>query len=120
MSLRPQIRIQRDVVFAWGYGFLLTGLLGLLTLRLPAAWQRVGKVLMWAPLLASAFDCLEDLALYQLAMAPAGSDFGLVPLLAGTFDFCVLSKLRERPASSLSTCLMSESTSRATDSFALM
>lgn len=75
--------IPGDVVFAWGYGFLLTGLLGLLTLRLPATWQRPGKVLMWAPLLASAFDCLEDLALYQLAVAPAGSDLGLVPLLAG-------------------------------------
>ena len=32
----------------------------------------------------------------------------------------VLSKLRANPASSLSTCLISESTSRATDSFALM
>jgi len=75
--------IPGDVVFAWGYGFLLTGLLGLLTLRLPATWQRPGKVLMWTPLLASTFDCLEDLALYQLAVAPAGSDLGLVPLLAG-------------------------------------
>ena len=28
------------------------------------------------------------------------------------FDFCVMSKLRERPASSLSTCFKSESTSR--------
>lgn len=73
-----------DVVFAWGYGFLLTGLLGLLTLRLPSRWQSLGKVLMWTPLLASAFDCLEDLALYRLALAPVGSDLGFVPLLGGT------------------------------------
>jgi hypothetical protein len=75
--------IPGDIVFAWGYGFLLTGLLGLLTLRLPSSWQRVGKVLMWTPLLASAFDCLEDLFLYQLAVAPAGSDYGVMALLAG-------------------------------------
>jgi hypothetical protein len=72
-----------DAVFAWGYGFLLTGLLGLLTLRLPSNWQRLGKVLTWAPLQASAFDCFEDLFLYQLAVAPAGSDLGAVPLLGG-------------------------------------
>ena len=78
-----QLMFPGDAVFAWGYGFLLTGLLGLLTLRLPSNWQRLGKVLMWAPLLASAFDCLEDLSLYQLAVAPAGSDLGVVPLLAG-------------------------------------
>jgi hypothetical protein len=77
------LMIPGDLVFAWGYGFLLTGLLGLLTLRLPSNWQRLGKVLMWTPLLASAFDCLEDLALYQLAVAPVGSELGVVPLLAG-------------------------------------
>ena len=78
-----QLLFPGDLVFAWGYGFLLTGLLGLLTLRLPSNWQRVGMVLMWTPLLASAFDCLEDLFLYQLAVAPAGSDYGVVPLMAG-------------------------------------
>ena len=72
-----------DMVFAWGYGFLLTGLLGLLTLRLPANWQRVGRVLMWAPLVASLFDCSEDYFLYQLVTAPAGADPGLAPLFAG-------------------------------------
>ena len=78
-----RLLIPGDLVFAWGYGFLLTGLLGLLTLRLPSSWQRLGKVLMWTPLLASAFDCLEDLFLHQLAVAPAGSDLGVVPMLAG-------------------------------------
>lgn len=78
-----QLLIPGDLVFAWGYGFLLTGLLGLLTLRLPAPWQRLGKVLQWAPLLASIFDCLEDFSLFRLAIAPAGSELGVVPLLAG-------------------------------------
>jgi hypothetical protein len=78
-----QLLVPGDVVFAWGYGFLLTGLLGLLTLRLPASWQRAGRVLIWTPLLASALDCLEDLCLHALAVAPAGSDPGFLPLLAG-------------------------------------
>lgn len=78
-----QLLIPGDVVFAWGYGFLLAGLLGLLTLRLPAAWQPAGRVLTWTPLLASALDCLEDLCLHALATAPSGTDPGLLPLLAG-------------------------------------
>ncbi|MBL8200865.1 MAG: hypothetical protein JNK40_07825 [Chromatiales bacterium] len=78
-----QLLIPGDVVFAWGYGFLLTGLLGLLTLRLPASWQPAGRMLMWTPLLASALDCLEDLCLHALAVAPAGADPGLLPMLAG-------------------------------------
>jgi hypothetical protein len=72
-----------DMVFAWGYGFLLAGLLGLLTLRLPGWWQRAGRVLLWTPLVASVFDCLEDLALLTLATAPAATDPGSLPLLAG-------------------------------------
>jgi len=78
-----QLMFPGDVVFAWGYGFLLTGLLGLLSLRLPPNWQGLGRVLMWTPLLASMFDSLEDWSLYQLAVAPAGSDLGVVPLLGG-------------------------------------
>lgn len=78
-----RLLIPGDVVFAWGYGLLLTGLLGLLTLRLPANWQAAGRLLMWTPLLASVLDCLEDLSLHALAVAPAGSDPGLLPLLAG-------------------------------------
>ncbi len=82
-SAIAQLLIPGDVVFAWGYGFLLTGLLGLLTLRLPAGWQRAGRVLMWTPLFASVLDCLEDLSLHALATAPPGSDPGFLPLLAG-------------------------------------
>lgn len=82
-SAIAQLLIPGDMVFAFGYGFLLTGLLGLLTLRLPGDWQRAGRVLMWTPLAASVLDCLEDLCLHQLAVAPAGSESGLLPLLAG-------------------------------------
>ncbi len=72
-----------DMVFAFGYGFLLTGLLGLLTLRLPGNWQRAGRILMWAPLGASLLDCSEDYFLHQLVTATAGSDPGFAALLAG-------------------------------------
>lgn len=82
-SAIARLLIPGDVVFAWGYGFLLSGLLGLLTLRLPASWQPAGRVLTWTPLLASALDGLEDLCLHALAVAPAGADPGLLPLLAG-------------------------------------
>lgn len=83
-----------DMVFAWGYGLLFTGLLGLMTLRLPAAWQRAGTWLIWAPLGASALDCVEDAFLYQLAVAADPSAAGVVPLLAGlsaTFKYLLLS-----------------------------
>lgn len=72
-----------DLVFAFGYGFLLSGLLGLLVLRLPADWQRTGAVLMWAPLVAAALDCIEDGFLYQVNAAATAADTGLAPLLAG-------------------------------------
>jgi len=78
-----QLLVPGDVVFAWGYGLLLTGLLGLLTLRLPASWQRAGRFLMWTPLLAAALDCLEDLCLHALVVAPPGAEPGLLPLAAG-------------------------------------
>jgi len=58
--------IPGDVVFAWGYGLVFSGLLGLLTLRLDGAWRKAGAILMWAPLLASVFDVFEDLGLYNL------------------------------------------------------
>lgn len=61
-----QLLIPGDMVFAWGYGFLFSGLLGLLTLRLSGAWFAAGKYLMWAPLLASVFDVLEDIGLHEL------------------------------------------------------
>ena len=40
-------------------GLLLAGLTGLLAMRLPGKWLRVGAVMMWVPLLASTLDCIE-------------------------------------------------------------
>ncbi len=94
LSFAPEARqairdllIPGDIVFAWGYGFMLAGLLGLLALRLEGAWQRAGAVLMWAPLLASLLDCVEDLFLFdmaaQLLADPAVILPGILTLLAG-------------------------------------
>jgi hypothetical protein len=78
-----QLMVPGDIVFAWGYGFLLTGLLGHLTLRLPEPWQRVGRVLAFAPLVASALDCVEDLFLVRQAIAGPAGDLGRAALGAG-------------------------------------
>lgn len=75
--------IPGDLIFAFGYGFLLAGLLGLLTLRLPQEWQRAGSWLTWAPLLAAVFDCFEDAFLYAIVMAADPARTGMMPLLAG-------------------------------------
>jgi hypothetical protein len=72
-----------DMIFAWAYGLLLAGLLGLLTLRLPPDWQRWGWILMWAPLVASGLDSLENLALYHLASIFPARGPGWLPLAAG-------------------------------------
>lgn len=79
----PQLLIPGDIVFAWGYGLLLTGLLGLVTLRLPANWQRVGWLITWTPLLASALDVTEDLFLYRIATAAPEAAIGGAALAAG-------------------------------------
>jgi hypothetical protein len=79
----PDLLVPGDIVFAWGYGFLLTGLLGLVTLRLPASWQRVGFIITFTPLLASALDVTEDIFLYQITTAEAGAAIGGAALAAG-------------------------------------
>lgn len=90
-----RLLVPADMVFAWGYGLQFTGLLGLLTLRLPAAWKRAGAWLIWAPLGASALDCLEDVLLHQLAVAPDPAALGgAIPLLASlaaSFKYLLLS-----------------------------
>lgn len=82
-----QLLFPGDMVFAWGYGFLLAGLTGLLALRLPGEWQRWGALIMWAPLLASTLDCAEDIFLYaaagQLIGDPEVAIATAIPLLAG-------------------------------------
>lgn len=75
--------VPADLVFAFGYGFLLSGVLGLLALRLPEGWQGPGAVLAWAPLVASVLDCIEDGFLFQVNAAASAADTGFAPLLAG-------------------------------------
>jgi hypothetical protein len=79
----PQLLLPGDIVFAWGYGLLLAGLLGLVTLRLPAEWQRLGWVITWTPLLASALDVTEDLYLHGIATAADPLATGSAALFAG-------------------------------------
>ena len=73
-------------MLAWGYGFLLAGLTGLLAMRLPGKWFRIGAIIMWAPLLASTLDCIEDIflrtAIMRIVADPAAEIPLLVPLLA--------------------------------------
>jgi len=75
-----------DLVFAWGYGLLLAGLTGLLAMRLPGRWQTMGALLMWAPLVAATFDCVEDVFLWTLAQQLLADERATVaaalPLLA--------------------------------------
>lgn len=79
----PQLLVPGDIVFAWGYGLLLAGLLGLVTLRLPPAWQRVGWIIVWTPLLAAALDVTEDIFLYRIAAAAPDAVPGGAALAAG-------------------------------------
>ncbi len=75
-----------DIVFAWGYGLLLAGLLGLLAMRLPGKWQQWGAILLWAPLLAATLDCIEDVFLFAAGSQVLSSTrvAAMLPLLAGT------------------------------------
>lgn len=83
-----QLLIPGDFALAWGYGLVLFGLLGLMTMRLPESWQPAGAILMFAPLFASLFDCIENLFLYaivqQLVADPEVVMAPILPILAGT------------------------------------
>lgn len=94
LSFEPAVRqaiaallVPGDITFAWGYGFLLAGLVGLLTRRLDGAWFRAGSIVVWMPLIASALDCIEDMFLYNivttLIVAPDGAVSPVLPALAG-------------------------------------
>ena len=63
-----ELLIPGDAMLAWGYGLLLAGLTGLLAMRLPSKWMRVGAIAMWIPLLASTLDCIENVFLYAIVM----------------------------------------------------
>ena len=56
-------------------------LIGLLVLRLPAEWQRSGAVAIWIPLLASLFDCIENLFLYSIVTDIAADPAAVIPAL---------------------------------------
>jgi len=89
-----------DVVFAFFYGLLLAGLVGLLARRLDGIWRQVGSIAMWFPLAASGFDVIEDLFLQaivlQLINAPDVTVSPVLTAIAGLaattkyFALCVL------------------------------
>jgi len=76
-----------DATFAWGYGLVLAGLVGLLARRFDGTWLRVGAIVMWMPIAASVLDVIEDLFLYaivaQLVANPSAIVAAELPLLAG-------------------------------------
>jgi hypothetical protein len=82
-----QLLVPGDLALAWGYGLLLAGLTGLLAMRLPGAWLRVGAIALWMPLLASTLDCIENVFLYVIVMglvtAPDALPSAALTLLAG-------------------------------------
>ena len=84
-----RLLVPGDVTFAWGYGLLFAGLIGLLTRRLEGAWLRAGALVVWMPPAAALFDCIEDLFLFsivnQLIAAPEVAVAPLLPALAGIF-----------------------------------
>jgi len=61
-----RLLVPGDVTFAWSYGLILAGLVGLLARRLEGFWFRAGAVAMWLPLVASFLDCVEDVLLLQM------------------------------------------------------
>lgn len=89
LSFGPEARaaiaallVPGDVTFAWGYGFLLTGLVGLLTRRLDGAWFAAGTIAVWFPLAASVLDCIEDVFLLNIVTSVgAAPDVALSPIL---------------------------------------
>ena len=131
LSFTPEARaairallIPGDVVFAWGYGLQLAGLTGLLAMRLPQQWQKIGALIMWAPLLASALDCVEDVFLYtaagQLIDNPAVALSPVVSLLAGiaaTLKYLALTVIT--PAYGLSGIVKGLTTDRSFTAFLL-
>ena len=81
-----QLLLPGDFTLAWGYGLVLFGLMGLLAMRLPEPWMKAGAIFMWAPLVASALDCIENVFLYSMVQQtianPDGAVASILPLLA--------------------------------------
>jgi len=92
LAFSPPIRgaiaemlVPGDMALAWGYGLVLAGLTGLLAMRLPGNWFRVGAIVMWAPLLASTLDCIEDVFLYSGIQSLVADPEADIPLLVALF-----------------------------------
>ena len=83
-----RLLVPGDLVFAWSYGLILFGLLGLLILRLNGVWRHIGIYAMWFPLAASLLDSTEDLFLFKIVSLvvddPGISLPGILPLAAST------------------------------------
>lgn len=89
-----RLQVPADLVFAAGYGLQFSGLLGLMTLRLPEAWRRAGRWLSFAPLAAASLDGVEDVFLHQLATSADPAALGSVALgasLAASLKYLLLS-----------------------------
>lgn len=95
LSFPPEARVAMskllipgDITFAWSYGLILFGLVGLLALRLQGDWRRVGVYAMWFPLAASLLDSIEDLLLFGIVSSliddPAAGVSAVAPLAAST------------------------------------
>ncbi len=82
-----RLLVPGDVTFAWGYGLVLAGLVGLLARRLDGRWQTAGAIVMWLPLVASLLDVTEDLFLHAIVATliehPAATVEPALPTLAG-------------------------------------
>lgn len=83
-----ELLVPGDITLAWGYGLVLAGLTALLAMRLPGKWIKVGAVVMWAPLLASVLDCIEDVFLFSVVRQIAADEtvqvVPMLTILAGT------------------------------------
>ncbi|MDH3510439.1 MAG: hypothetical protein OER85_06230 [Gammaproteobacteria bacterium] len=83
-----KLLVPGDLTFAWSYGLILFGLVGLLVLRLNGSWRRIGVYVMWFPLAASLLDSIEDIFLFNIVSAviddPGIQVPAILPLLAST------------------------------------
>jgi len=83
-----RLLVPGDLTFAWSYGLILFGLLGLVVLRLNGAWRRMGVYAIWFPLAASLLDSTEDLFLFNIVSRvtedPGAALPGILPLAAST------------------------------------
>jgi len=88
-----QLLVPGDLALAWGYGLLLTGLMALLVMRLPQPWLSIGAIAMWAPLVATVLDCIENAFLYAIVTGLLAAP-NVLPAAALTVSAGVISTLK--------------------------